>query len=281
MCNVCGLNNPVKQDDVIRWHKDMNNLVSIFTELKLKGKVHPWLTNKFNGVWVFTSGLDSGSLGAGVLIIVNFFLAKHICKVSEVPGRLLSIKLFFKNKLSVSILGLYAGASSVAGEINFLIAKTINKSSFVILGSNFNENSSQKCASFKKCLELGLVNSLIGSLAIKMPTWVNSRDVMKTIDYMFVSSNLVNSLVHHGVLDVSKYFDTDHQTVFMSVGLDGLLDTHLFSLRKQANKNCWKFDVKNASEAKWLEFKNAMAANTTMFSGAFGVAVKFSDFGAM
>ncbi|KAG9288899.1 hypothetical protein G9A89_019521 [Geosiphon pyriformis] len=87
-CNVHGLNNSVKQDDVIRWHKDMDNLVSIFMESKLKGKVCPWLADKFD--------------------------AKHVCKISEMPGRLLSIKLLFKNKLSMSILGLYAGASLVA-----------------------------------------------------------------------------------------------------------------------------------------------------------------------
>ncbi|KAG9294180.1 hypothetical protein G9A89_021539 [Geosiphon pyriformis] len=237
MCNVRGLNNPAKQDNVIHWHKDMNNLVSIFMKSKLKGKVCPWLTDKFDGIRVFTSGLNSGFMGASVLI--------------------------------------------VASKINSLIAKAINKSSFVILGGDFNENGSQKCASFKKCLELGLVNSLIGSPAIKMLTWANSRGVMKTIDYVFVSPNLVNFLVYHGVLDVNEYFDTDHQAVSVSISLSGLLDTHLFSLCKQANKDYWKFDVKNTSEAKWLEFKDATAANTTMFLGAFGNAVKFSDLGAM
>ncbi|KAG9299065.1 hypothetical protein G9A89_020378 [Geosiphon pyriformis] len=286
MCNVHGLNNPAKQNDVIHWHKDMNNLVFIFTKSKLKGRVHPWLADKFDGVRVFTSGLDSGSLGAGVMIVVNSSLAKYVCKVSEVPGWLLSIRLLFKNKFSVSILGLYAGASLVvwffqAGKINSLIAKAINESFFVILGGDFNEDGSWKCISFKKCLELGLVNSLIGSLAVRLPTWANSKGVMKTINYVFVSPNLVNFLVHYGVSDVGNYFNTDHQAVSIFMGLGGLLNTHLFSLRKQVNKNCWKFDVKNASEAKWLEFKDAMAANTTMFSDAFSDAVKFSDLDTM
>ncbi|KAG9307293.1 hypothetical protein G9A89_017121 [Geosiphon pyriformis] len=104
---------------------------------------------------------------------------------------------------------------------------------------------------------------------------------MKTIDYVFVSPNLVNSLVHRSVSDVSEYFDTDHQAVSVSVSLNSLLDTCLFSLRKQMNKDYWKFDVKNTSKTKWLEFKDAMTANTTMFSGAFGVAVKFSDLDTM
>ncbi|KAG9284323.1 hypothetical protein G9A89_007478 [Geosiphon pyriformis] len=175
MCNVRGMNVPAKQDNIVHWHKDMGNLVSIFTEMKLKDKVCPWIINKFDGVWVFTSGLDSGYLGAGVVVVMDSSLARHVCKVSEVPGQLLSIKLLFKNKLSVSILRLYAGASSAvwfsqADEINSLIARAVNESSFIILRGDFNEDSSHKSASFKNCFDLGLVNSLVGSPAVKMPT---------------------------------------------------------------------------------------------------------------
>ncbi|KAG9284285.1 hypothetical protein G9A89_002095 [Geosiphon pyriformis] len=129
-------------------------------------------------------------------------LARHVCKVSEVPGQLLSIKLFFKNKLSVSILGLYAGTSSLvqfsqAGEVNSLIAKTVNKSSFVVLGGDFNEN-----------------------------------------------------VIDHNVVDVNKHFNIDHWAVSVSVGLGSLLDTQLNSLYRQANRDCWKFDFKNADNSK-------------------------------
>ncbi|KAG9306136.1 hypothetical protein G9A89_016040 [Geosiphon pyriformis] len=254
------------QNDVIHWHKDINNLVSIFTKSKLKRKVCPWLTNKFDGVRVFTSGLNSGSLGAKVLIIMNSSLAKHVCKVSEVPGQLLSIKFLFKNKLSVSILRLYAGASSVvwfsqAGEINSLIAKAINEFSFVILGGDFNEDSLHKCASFKKCFDLGLINSLGGSSFVKSPTWCNFCGITKTIDYMFVSSNLVGAVIDYGVDGVENYFDTDHKAVYVSVGL--------------------KYDIKNASEIKWSEFRVVMAANAVMFSDEFVAAKQFSDLDVM
>ncbi|KAG9290320.1 hypothetical protein G9A89_007051 [Geosiphon pyriformis] len=203
------MNNLAKQDDVICWHMEKNNLVSIFTESKLKEKIRPWIVNKYEGVWVFTSGLESGYLGAGVAVVMNSSLAKHVCKVSEVPGQLLSIKLLFKNKLLVSILGLYAGASSVvwfsqAGEVNSLIAKTVNESSFVVLGGDFNEDGSHKCTSFKKCLDLGLVNALGGSSCGKLLTWSNSQSVAKMIDFMFISSNLVNAVVGHDVFGVGE-----------------------------------------------------------------------------
>ncbi|KAG9298387.1 hypothetical protein G9A89_005247 [Geosiphon pyriformis] len=246
MCNVCGLNNSVKQDDVIRWHKNMNNLVSIFMELKLKGKVRSWLADKFDGIWVFISGLDSGSMSAGVLIVMNFSLARHVCKVFEVPGQLLSIKLLFKDKLSISILGIYVDASSVADKINSLIAKAINESSFIILGGDFNEDGSHKYASFKKCFDLGLINSLGGSSFVKSPTWYNSCGITKTIEYVFISSNLVGAVVDCGVDGIEDYFNTDHKTVYVSVELGGLLD---------------KYNIRNASEVKWSEFRNATAVN--------------------
>ncbi|KAG9284897.1 hypothetical protein G9A89_006275 [Geosiphon pyriformis] len=60
---------------------------------------------------VFTFSLDSGHLGSGVAIIMDISLTRHICKISEVSGHLFSLKLLFKNNLSVLILGLYADGS--------------------------------------------------------------------------------------------------------------------------------------------------------------------------
>ncbi|KAG9300576.1 hypothetical protein G9A89_000757 [Geosiphon pyriformis] len=255
-CNVKEMNNPAKQNNIIYWHKNINNLISIVTETKLNDKIHPWIMNKFSSIQVFTSGLDSGHMGSDVTIIINISLAQHVCKISKVPDWLLSVKLLFKNKFSVSILGLYAGASSVVwffqtGDINSSIAKTVNKSSFIILGEDFNENGLWKCASFKKYLNLGLVNSLVG-----------------------ISSNLVNAVLDCSIMDVSKHFDTDHQAISVLVGLGGLLNIQLNSFHKQANKNHWKFDFKK-------NFKNATSVNAGMFSDEFATAVKFSDLDAM
>ncbi|KAG9285158.1 hypothetical protein G9A89_004373 [Geosiphon pyriformis] len=72
--------------------RDFNskNMVSIITETKLKSSSKFWITNKFEGVHVFMSGLNRGFLDAGVAVIMNNSLA---CK------------------LSVTILDLYAGVS--------------------------------------------------------------------------------------------------------------------------------------------------------------------------
>ncbi|KAG9301978.1 hypothetical protein G9A89_021022 [Geosiphon pyriformis] len=280
------MNNCVKQADIVYWHNNINNLISVVTETKLKEKIRLWIVDRFVGVCVFTLGLNSGHMGSGVAIIMDSFLAKHVCKVLKMPSQLLLVKLLFRNRLSVSILGLYAGVSltvyfSQADEINFLITRAVNESSFVILGGDFNEDRFHKCASFKKCFDLGLVNSLDGSSLAKLPTWCNSCGVAKTINYMFFSSNLINVIVNCGMLNVDDFFDTDHKAVSVSVGLGGLLDTRLFLICKQANKNHWKFDVKDVNELKWAEFRDGTAANASMFSDAFVATGKFSDLDAM
>ncbi|KAG9285350.1 hypothetical protein G9A89_010825 [Geosiphon pyriformis] len=230
MCNIRGMNNPAKQDDIICWHKKTNNLISIVIKTKLKSKICPWIMNKFDDVWVFTSGLDSGYVGSGIVIVMNISLAKHVCKVSEMPGWLLSIKLLFKNKLFVSILGLYAGASSMvqfsqAGEVNSFIAKTINESSFVVLGGDFNEDSLRKSVSFKRCLDLGLPSSE----KFYMEKFERCK---KTIDFVLVSSNLVNAVVDCNVVN--------------------------------ANRDHWKFDFRNADDTRM--FANEFAATIQLLN---------------
>ncbi|KAG9305925.1 hypothetical protein G9A89_016578 [Geosiphon pyriformis] len=81
-----------------------------------------------------------------------------------------------------------------------------------------------------------------------MPTWKNSRSIAKTIDYIFVSLNLVNVILCYNVLSIGEHFDTDYCAVSMSISLGGLLDVQLNSFCKQANKDCWKFDIKSANK---------------------------------
>ncbi|KAG9305764.1 hypothetical protein G9A89_022147 [Geosiphon pyriformis] len=206
----------------------------------------------FDGVWVFTSGVDSGNLDSGVAIIMDIFLAHYVCKISEIPGQLLSVRLLFKSKLSISILGFYASASlsvqfSQAGEINSMITKAVNEFSFVVLGDNFNENSSYKCASFKKCLDLGLINSFCESFFVKTLTWANFYGVAKMINFLFIFLNLVNAVMDYNVCGVGKFFDTNHWAVSVSVGL----------------------------------VKNGTLTNAGMFSNKFVTAVKLLDLDAI
>ncbi|KAG9287392.1 hypothetical protein G9A89_023764 [Geosiphon pyriformis] len=285
-CNVRDINVPAKQADVVHWHVNSGNMVSFITETKLRSSSGPWIKDKFDGVQIFSSGLDKGFMGAGVAIVMNTSLAHHVSKVEEISGRVISVRLLFKGKLLVTVLGLYAGASSgarfvQASEVNTLIAKAVNSSNFVILGGDLNENGSGKSASFKFCLSLGLVNSFIGHHLANSYMWSNLRRVGKTIDYIFVGGNLSSAVAGHQVVSVSDFFDTNHKAVVVSVGLGELLDVQLNSLHKQANKDRWKFKIRNADCVGWVKFKDLSSAKLLSLGEVFFSAKIHGDVDAM
>ncbi|KAG9307687.1 hypothetical protein G9A89_023252 [Geosiphon pyriformis] len=257
--NIRDINIPAKQNDIIRWHMVSNNDISI-------------IVNKLSGVRVFTSGLDAGFLGMSVTLIINENLAKHVSKISEILDRLLMICLLFKNKQSVFVLGLYMKASLdkcviQAGLVNFFIVRACNKSTFVILGSDFNKDENKCSSSFSKCMGLGLVNTLVNSSYIKASTWKNFRGVERVLDYIFVFQSLSNALVNGCVVDVDEFFGTDYSSVQITIGL--------------ANKNKWKFNVKNANKVKWEQYKIASHNNFAMFSDKFTDCCCSSDLDGM
>ncbi|KAG9288547.1 hypothetical protein G9A89_006043 [Geosiphon pyriformis] len=218
MCNVRGINVLVKQEDIVFWHKESGNMVSIVTETKLRSNVRPWIMNKFNGI----------------AIIMNSSLARHVSKVDEIPGQLISICLLFKDKLSVTILGLYAGASAdtcfgQAFFINSLIFRAANSSSFMVINGDFNKNRSKRSTSFKFCSDLGLVNTFNGHFLAKASTWSNSRGIEKVLDFIFVSKYLAFTIILHKINDVLGFFETDYKTISVVIGLKGLLNAHLNS----------------------------------------------------
>ncbi|KAG9284669.1 hypothetical protein G9A89_003629 [Geosiphon pyriformis] len=205
-------------EDIVCWHVDSGNMVFIVTETKLRISWH-WGGNHYEHSLVY-----------------------YVSKIEKISGCLVSVWLFFKSKLSVMFLGIYASASAEtrfgqAGKINSLIAKAANTSTFVVLGSNFNKNGYKKSVSFKFCLDLGLVNSFSGHSLIKAFTWGNFQDAVKIIDYIFVSESLSSALTGHKVILVSDFFDINYNAILVSVGLGGLLDAWLNGKHKQANKN--------------------------------------------
>ncbi|KAG9293355.1 hypothetical protein G9A89_007601, partial [Geosiphon pyriformis] len=204
------------------------------------------IMNKFDEIRVFSFGLDKRFLSTEMAIIMNNYLAHHVSKIKEIPGHFVSVQLLFKNKLSVVFLGLYTGASvetrfGQACGINSLIAKTANSFIFMVLNGDFNEDGDKKSASFKFCLDLGLVNSF--------------SDAKKVIDYIFVNKSLSSALAGHKVTPVYDFFNTDYNAMLVSVGLGGLLNVYLNSEHKQANKDKWKFKIKNANANKWAQFR--------------------------
>ncbi|KAG9307595.1 hypothetical protein G9A89_023160 [Geosiphon pyriformis] len=79
-CNIHDINISAKQENVMYWHFDSGNLISIITETKLS------------------------FLGAEVAIIMADSLACHVAKIEEIPGHVMIVHLLFKDKLLVSVV---------------------------------------------------------------------------------------------------------------------------------------------------------------------------------
>ncbi|KAG9292607.1 hypothetical protein G9A89_006979 [Geosiphon pyriformis] len=252
LCSGLGLsiNVSVKQENIVYWHKESENMVLIITETKLRSNIRPWIMNKFDGVRIFTSGLGVSFLSAGIAIIMNSFLAWHV------------------SKLLVTILDLCASVSantcfSQVSFINFLISRVANSSLFTVIRNNFNKNRSKKSISFKFCSDLSLVNTFNEHFLAKVPTWNNSRGVKKVLDFIF------------------DFFDMDHKTISVVVGLGKLLDACLNSVYKQANQNWWKFKIRHADETLWLCFKEWISAELMAKSNVFKSAKYNGNLDAM
>ncbi|KAG9290044.1 hypothetical protein G9A89_010350 [Geosiphon pyriformis] len=218
----------------------LTNLSIIVMGLLAKIDNASLIMNKFDEVRIFFSSLDKGFFGAGVVIIMNNFLAYYV----------------FKGKILVVILGLYVGASAKtrfgqACEINSLIVKTVNFFTFAVLSENFNENRSRKSVSFKFYLNLGL-------------------GAKKIIDYIFVNKSLLSTVAGHKVVSVSDFFDTNHNAVLVLVSLRSFLDTWLNGVCIQTNKDKWKFKIKDVNADKWLHFREhslvKLLENMNMFN---------------
>ncbi|KAG9304580.1 hypothetical protein G9A89_020144 [Geosiphon pyriformis] len=286
MCNVQGINVPAKQVDIVHWHISSGNMVFFITETKLKSSSGLWIKDKYDRVRIFTSGLDVGYLGASVAVVMNNSLTCHIFKVKTVPSQVILVQLLFKSKLSVTVLNLYAGASAgicfeQAFEVNFIIVKAVNTSTFVVLGGDFNECGSGRSASFKFCSSLGLVNLFNGHYLVKAPIWCNLRDVERTVDYIFISGSLSSAVVEHWVGSVSNFFDIDYNAMAVLVGLGGLLNVQLNSLHKQANKDQWKFKIKDVDSIGWSHFRDCSSSKILVIKDRFLITAVDHDLDAI
>jgi len=76
-----------------------------------------------------------------VAIIINNDLVLHIRQIHKVQGRCITLILTFKNKITMTISGIYneANKSTIAKDISNHI-KSLHKNTISIIGGDFNEH---------------------------------------------------------------------------------------------------------------------------------------------
>ena len=111
ICNVRGMNQPAKQQDIIEWHNFQQHTITCISETRLNQQSATFLKNQ-NSQTTFIHTSDPQDInGSGTGIIINRNLAPHIHSINEVPGRCITIQLKFKHKTDVTISSIYGKAN--------------------------------------------------------------------------------------------------------------------------------------------------------------------------
>ena len=104
--NIKGINTIVKQDNLKTICKD--NLMDIVgvSETKLRRKENAFCMNKHKLYQAYWSS-DPEQLNAGVGLIINKMLAKHIIRIEKYQGHIIFIDLYFKKKKAEGYISIY------------------------------------------------------------------------------------------------------------------------------------------------------------------------------
>src|SRR3954469_582457 len=101
------MNNPDKQNDIMRWHTENEHTISILTETRINNNTATFWKKRFPEQVIFHTDNSQDINGSGVAIVINRDLASHIYQISEISGRCISIILRFRRGVSVAVSGIY------------------------------------------------------------------------------------------------------------------------------------------------------------------------------
>src|SRR4051812_47397928 len=110
-CNTRGMNNPAKQEDIIKWHIQKQHTITCISETRLNETTAKWLKNQNKEVTILHTTNPDDINGSGAGIIINRTLLSHIHHIKKLPGRCLTIVLKFKHKVTITISSIYGKAN--------------------------------------------------------------------------------------------------------------------------------------------------------------------------
>src|SRR3954471_6863325 len=101
------MNNPDKQNGIMRWHTENEYTISVLTEIRINNNMAVFWKKRFPEQIIFHTDDPQDINGSGVAIVINRDLTSHIHQISEISGRCISIILRFKRGVSVAVSGIY------------------------------------------------------------------------------------------------------------------------------------------------------------------------------
>ncbi|KAG9305150.1 hypothetical protein G9A89_010658 [Geosiphon pyriformis] len=128
-----------------------------------------------------------------------------------------------------------------------------------------------------------VLTSKMGGLESKMSALEASVSSVLQADivHWHVSSGNMVSFITEMKLRASSGPWIKDKTVVVLVGLSGFLNAELNNMHRQANRDCWKFKIKDADCAKWAKFKDLSSSKLLLLSNMFSGAENRGNIDAM
>src|SRR6185369_6875873 len=256
--------------DMLDWIDQERLDITIITETKLhpSNAFHNFTSKNKKYISYWTIDLIH-SKGSGVGIIINKnTLGKHVYTHSDIPGRLLQVRLKFKGKITITITGVYGPAdksdkktkNAIIGHIKNCVKNEQN--CYHIIAGDLNEDPDNHPTHM-------IIDTILGIGLFKLTTndastWSNSNGTERQLDHIFVSEGLATGNYTTDIINLHQKIDTDHHAVTTSFNAIHILASQTRAKRKfrnKANHTEEILDLKHCSEEVWEYFKETLDEN--------------------
>src|SRR6266487_346957 len=236
--NVRGLNDPVKQSQLLNLALDKNTSILGLSETKLSlsSSKHLFADQPlFRSFW---SPHPTRQFSGGVGLIIKNPYARHIQKVHKWRGRIISADLYFNN-FKLKVINVYVPPRSLANNVersdthqhllSLIESSKIENCTCIIMGDlnvdAFQYNDLLSSPQYRTPAKFSLLERLIydnylDNCAIHndspLPTYTYNNSITNVstysrIDYIWLSPDFpLDDIMHTELMDTSSYYDSDH-----------------------------------------------------------------------
>src|SRR4051812_5705144 len=252
--NTRGLNNPEKQQDIIKWHQHNQHTISIIMETRLKPPTAQFLKKQHPDILQLHTTDPNNPNGLGVGIIINRLFAPHIHQITEVPGRCITIHLKFTGKITLTITGIYNQANKDKNTAHSIIKHLQHQhqhSTHSIIGGDFNEPITKPRILLKWIKKMKYINLAKILKQDQTSTWTNGI-IHSTIDFIWTSHSLATHTNQFTINSSTQFFNSDHKVITTQINLTSIIQHNHSNLKRKRRKI---FDLTNIEPEKWHQWQ--------------------------
>src|SRR5581483_10072908 len=144
--NIRGATDPEKFINTLLWIDSNNFDITFLTETKITQQTLYFHTKNFKKKYSFYSTINPDvQRGSGIIAIANkLTIGKHIYHHTEVPGRAITLWCKYKNKMTLTLTGIYGPAQHDPDSRKLIIKHIKSISDYIpnITAGDFNEDPS-------------------------------------------------------------------------------------------------------------------------------------------